>query len=43
MGEWGKGVMGIKEDSCYDKYWVLYVSDNSLNTTAGTNIILYFN
>ena len=36
-------VMGIKEGTCYDEYWVLYVSDESLNSAPETNIILYVN
>ena len=34
--------MGIKEGTC-DEHWVLYVSDESLNSTPETNIILYVN
>ena len=26
-------MMGIKEDNCYDEQWVLYVNDESLNST----------
>ena len=31
---WGmaKWVRGIKEDASWDEYWVLYVSDESLNS-----------
>ena len=35
--------MGIKEDTCWDEYWVLYVSDESLNSIPKTNITLYVN
>ena len=41
-GEWAKRVMGIKEGTC-DDHWVLYVSDESLNSTPETNITLYLN
>ena len=36
------GAMGIKEGTC-DEHWVLYVSDESLNSTPETNITLYVN
>ena len=36
----GKCVMGIKEGTCYDEPWVLYVSNESLNSTPETNITL---
>ena len=32
-GGWAKWVMGIKEGTCWDEHWVLYVSDESLNST----------
>ena len=35
-------VTGIKKGTC-DELWMLYVSDESLNSTPETNIILYFN
>ena len=34
--------MGIKEGTC-DEHQVLYVSDESLNSTTETNITLYVN
>ena len=34
-------VMGIKEGTYDDQYWVLYVSDEPLNSTPETNIALY--
>lgn len=34
--------MGIN-DTCYDEYWVFYVSDEPLNPTPETNIVLYVN
>ena len=40
LGGWTKWVMGIKQDTCWDENWVLYVSDESLNFTPETNIIL---
>ena len=45
-GRWVRGcvkcVMGIKECTCCNEYWVLYVSDESLNSPE-TNITLYVN
>ena len=35
--------MGVEEDTCYDEYWVLYVSDVSLNSNTETNTALYIN
>ena len=36
-----KQVIGIKEGTCYDEHCMLYVSDESLNsTTPETNITL---
>ena len=35
--------MGIKEGTCYDENWVLYISDESLNSTPKTNTALYVN
>ena len=42
---WGctRWVIGIKEGACYDEHWVLYVSNESLNSTLETNITLYVN
>ena len=31
-GGWARCVMGIKEGTC-DEHWVLYVSDESLNSS----------
>ena len=28
-GAWVKWVMGIKEGTCWDEYWLLYVTDKS--------------
>ena len=35
-GEWDNWVMGIKEGTC-NEHWVLYVSDESLNSIHETN------
>ena len=40
-GEWAKWVMGIKEGTCCDEHWMLYVSDESLNSTPETNAARY--
>ena len=38
----GEGrVMGIKEGTCWDERWVLYVCDKSLSSTLETNTTLY--
>ena len=41
MGERGKWVMGIEEGTCWDEYWVLYVSDESWESTPQTKSTLY--
>ena len=41
-GGWAKWMMVIKE-STYDEHWVLYISDESLNSTPETNSILHAN
>ena len=38
-----KWVMDIMEGTCWDEHWVLYVSDESLNSTWETIITLYIN
>lgn len=38
---WGNQMMGIKEGTCGDEPWVLYVTNGSLNTTSKTNDELY--
>ena len=47
MGGWAKWVMGInallKKDTCWDEHWVLYGSDESLNSNPETIIALYVN
>ena len=42
-GEWGTDMIGIKENTCWDEHGVLYVNDESLNSTPETNIALYVN
>ena len=32
VGQWAKGVRVIKEGTCWDEPWVLYVSDESLGS-----------
>ena len=39
---WGKPVMSVKEGTCHEP-WVLPGSDESLNSTPETNIMLYVN
>ena len=41
MGGWGNWVMGIKE--ARDQHWVLYTTDESLNSTPETNNTVYVN
>ena len=43
VGEWGKRVMGIKESTCWDGYGVLYVRDESLDSTPEAKTTLYAN
>ena len=44
-GRWGwvRWLMGIKEGTCYDEHWVLYVSSKLLNSIPKANIALYVN
>ena len=45
-GRWvGDGLHGDgnQEGTCDDEQWVMYVSDESLNSTPETNIVLYVN
>ena len=37
----GKWVMGIKEGTCLDKHWVLYVNDESWEATPEAKSTLY--
>ena len=41
-GGWRKWVLSIKEGTC-DEHWVLYVSDELLNSTPETNFTTYVN
>ena len=41
VGAWARGMMSIEEGICWDKNWVLNVSDESLNSTPETNTTLY--
>ena len=34
---------GYQEGTYYDDHWMLYVSDDSLNSTPETNIAMYVN
>ena len=43
MGGVAKWMMGIKEGTCWDEHWVLYVGDESLGSTPETIITLYVN
>lgn len=40
-GGWGNQVMGIKEGMCGDGHWMLYATNESLNTTSKTNDAFY--
>ena len=40
VGGTAKCVVGVKEGTC-DEHWVLYVSDEPLNSTSETNTTLY--
>ena len=40
MGGWTKLVMGIKEGTCHVEHWVLYVTDESLNSISENNIAI---
>ena len=42
-GGWDKLVLGIRKGTCWDEHWVLYISNESLNSTPETIIILYIN
>jgi len=43
VGGWDRWVKGIKEGTFCDDHWVLYLSDESLNSTPEANIALYIN
>ena len=38
-----KWAMGFTEDTCWDEYWALYISDESLNSILEIIITLYVN
>ena len=42
-GGGAKWVMSIKEGSCQDEHWVLYVSNESLGSTPETKTTPYVN
>ena len=42
-GERATWMVGTKEGTCWDEHWVLYVSDESQNSTPETNLALYVN
>ena len=42
-GGWAKWVMGRKECTCWDEHWMLYVSDEALNSTPEIIITIYVN
>lgn len=41
MGEGGNRVMGIEAGTCCGEHWGLYSTNESLNTAARTNYVLY--
>ena len=41
LGRQGKWVMGLEEGTCWDEHWVLYVSDESGESTSEAKTILY--
>ena len=43
MGRWGNWVMGIKEGTCSNEQWLLYVTDELLNSTSETSNTVYVN
>ena len=43
VGGWAKCARGIKEDTCWDEHWVLYVGEESLDYTPETIISLFAN
>ena len=40
-GERGKWVMGTEDGTCWDEHWVLYVSNESRESTHETKSTLY--
>ena len=43
VGGWAKWVRGIKEETGWDEHWVLYIGDESLESTLKIIIALYAN
>ena len=43
MGGWATCVMGIKEGTCWDEHWVLYVSDESVGSMPETSMLTNMN
>ena len=43
MGGWVKWVMSIKKAPFWDEHWVLYVRDESLDSTPEAKTTLYVN
>lgn len=37
----GNRVLGIEEGICGDEHWVLYITNESLNTASKINDVLY--
>ena len=42
-GGWAKWASGIKENTCWDEHWVLYVGDESRESTPEIISALYGN
>ena len=43
MGGWAKWARGIKKGNCWDEHWVLYASEESLNSIPEIIITPYVN
>ena len=42
-GERAKWEIGVKEGTCWDEHWVLYVSDRSLGSAPETKTTIHVN
>ena len=42
-GRMAKCIRGIKEDTCWDEHWVLYIGDQSLESAPKIVVVLYAN
>ena len=42
LGTWGIWVMNIEKGTSWDEHWVLYISDESGESTPEAQITLYF-